>query len=303
MANFFSSVEHLGRQSITQPFKSVGEVFQGHPGKGFQDLFHSASGASQDVAHSLGIRGWVGDHPMQSVGALAATIFGGWAAAGAAGAGAAGTAGASAAGTGGASAASAASASGLASATGAGGASSIGGAGVSAYLAPASQGGIAATSGTVSGANALSFGGSAMSYTPSAALQAGTQASAHAAISAPTTGLASSFTASGAPEAGTGFAHTAATAPEAGKLGAWGTMKQNWGNMSSQDKMGFANNMLQGISKSMSQGQSQAPQASAPAPQVGSGKMDMSAFKEPTEPQGLPQMYQMPAYQNMLGGA
>lgn len=90
MPNFFSAVEHLGRQSITQPFKSVGEALHGHPGKGFQDLFHSASKAGSDVAHSVGIRGWVGDHPMQSVAALVATIFGGWAAWGAYGSGAAG---------------------------------------------------------------------------------------------------------------------------------------------------------------------------------------------------------------------
>lgn len=107
MPNFFSAVEHLGRQSITQPFKSVGEALHGHPGKGFQDLFHSASKAGSDVAHSVGIRGWVGDHPMQSVAALVATIFGGWALWGAAGTGAAGGATAGAAGSAGGTAAAA----------------------------------------------------------------------------------------------------------------------------------------------------------------------------------------------------
>lgn len=90
MANFFKSVLRMGEHSVTQPFKAVKQTFQGHPDDAFKDLFHDASRTGQDVAHSVGIRGWVGDHPMQSVGALVATIFGGWAAWGAYGAGAAG---------------------------------------------------------------------------------------------------------------------------------------------------------------------------------------------------------------------
>lgn len=100
MSNFFSALEHLGRQSVTQPFKSIKEAAHGDFKGGFNDLFHSASKAGQDVAHSVGIRGWVGSHPMQSVAALVATIFGGWAAWGAYGAGAAGGATGAAAGSG-----------------------------------------------------------------------------------------------------------------------------------------------------------------------------------------------------------
>ncbi|WBM71927.1 hypothetical protein OH773_06715 [Buttiauxella sp. WJP83] len=90
MSNFFKSVLHLGEQSVTQPFRSIKKAAHGDFKGGFNDLFHSASKAGQDVAHSVGIRGWVGSHPMQSVGAAVATIFGGWAAWGAYGASAAG---------------------------------------------------------------------------------------------------------------------------------------------------------------------------------------------------------------------
>ncbi|EEO4819398.1 hypothetical protein G6K72_000833 [Salmonella enterica subsp. enterica serovar Rubislaw] len=102
MANFFKSVLHLGEQSVTQPFRSIKQAAHGDFKGGFNDLFHSASKAGQDVAHSVGIRGWVGSHPMQSVGAAVATFFGGWAAMGAYGAGAAGGATGAAAGAGGA---------------------------------------------------------------------------------------------------------------------------------------------------------------------------------------------------------
>ncbi len=102
MSNFFESVLKMGEHSVTQPFKAVKQTFQGHPDQAFKDLFHDASRTGQDVAHSLGIRGWVGSHPMQSVAALVATIFGGWAAWGAYGAGAAGGATGAAAGSAGA---------------------------------------------------------------------------------------------------------------------------------------------------------------------------------------------------------
>ncbi|QIR25262.1 hypothetical protein [Kluyvera genomosp. 3] len=89
MANFLKSVMRMGEHSITQPFKAVKQTFQGHPDDAFKDLFHDASRTGQDVAHSIGVRGWVGSHPMQSVGAAVAMIYGGWAAAGAMGAGSA----------------------------------------------------------------------------------------------------------------------------------------------------------------------------------------------------------------------
>ncbi len=107
----------MGEHSITQPFKAVKQTFQGHPDDAFKDLFHDASRTGQDVAHSVGIRGWVGSHPMQSVGAAVATIFGGWAAMGAYGAGAAGGATGAAAGAGGAGAAGTAGGSGIAAGT------------------------------------------------------------------------------------------------------------------------------------------------------------------------------------------
>ncbi|EHQ2770454.1 hypothetical protein KRB99_000023 [Salmonella enterica] len=117
MPNFFKSVLRMGEHSVTQPFKAVKQTFQGHPDQAFKDLFHDASRTGQDVAHSVGIRGWVGSHPMQSVGALMATIFGGWAAWGAYGAGAAGGATGAAAGAGGAGAAGTAGGSGIAAGT------------------------------------------------------------------------------------------------------------------------------------------------------------------------------------------
>ncbi|ENG0769470.1 hypothetical protein ABTS79_003045 [Salmonella enterica subsp. enterica] len=117
MANFLKSVMRMGEHSITQPFKAVKQTIKGHPDDAFKDLFHDASRTGQDVAHSVGIRGWVGSHPMQSVGALVATIFGGWAAWGAYGAGAAGGATGAAAGAGGAGAAGTAGGSGIAAGT------------------------------------------------------------------------------------------------------------------------------------------------------------------------------------------
>ena len=59
MPNFFESVLKMGEHSVTQPFKAVKETFQGHPDKAWKNFWHDASGTSQDVAHSLGIRGWV----------------------------------------------------------------------------------------------------------------------------------------------------------------------------------------------------------------------------------------------------
>lgn len=117
MPNFFKSVLRMGEHSVTQPFKAVKQTIKGHPDDAFKDLFHDASRTGQDVAHSVGIRGWVGSHPMQSVGALVATIFGGWAAWGAYGAGAAGGATGAAAGAGGAGAAGTAGGSGIAAGT------------------------------------------------------------------------------------------------------------------------------------------------------------------------------------------
>lgn len=93
--------KHIEHTAISQPKAIITDVAHGNFKKAFGDWKHTFGDNERDlqkVFHKAGVRGWVGDHPQESIGALIATIFGGWAAAGAYGAGAGGTA-AGAAGT------------------------------------------------------------------------------------------------------------------------------------------------------------------------------------------------------------
>lgn len=92
------SVESMGRKSFRTPLKGVEQLVTGKWDKAFK-TFKSMPGeanrSASKIAHSVGIRGWVGKHPNESIGALVAMIYGGWAAAGAyGGSAAAGSAGA-----------------------------------------------------------------------------------------------------------------------------------------------------------------------------------------------------------------
>lgn len=134
MANFLSAVgDYIKQTAWDQPtgiLKDIGKGDLKGAGSKFQHTFGDNERGESKIANSMGIRGWVGDHPGETAGAIVGSIFGGWAALGAGGAGAAGAGGTAAAGS-----------------AGAGGASAIGGAGAGAYMAPAATGGVATTGG------------------------------------------------------------------------------------------------------------------------------------------------------------
>lgn len=104
MANFLKSVgDYVKSTAWEQPFGIVKDISKGDFKGAFNDWRHTFGqnerGESK-IANSLGIRGWVGDHPGETAGAIVGSIFGGIYAAGAYGAGATATgAGASTAGT------------------------------------------------------------------------------------------------------------------------------------------------------------------------------------------------------------
>lgn len=132
MGNILGGIWDTVKQTaIDQPkdiIKNVGKGDLGGAFNSFKDTFGDNNRALSKNFNDFGIKGWVGDHPQESIGALIGAIYGGVAAAGAGAAGAAGGAGASAgagvAGT---------------------GSSALGGVGASAYLAPAASGGVAST--------------------------------------------------------------------------------------------------------------------------------------------------------------
>ncbi|MGG7954781.1 hypothetical protein PGN61_20975 [Klebsiella aerogenes] len=110
MPNFFKSAINGALDSVKSPLKVGKDLVHGHFHEAFADLKHMPGNqerANSKTLQSVGIRGWVGKHPGETVAAAAATIFGGWAAWGAYGAGAtggatgalAGSAGATTAGT------------------------------------------------------------------------------------------------------------------------------------------------------------------------------------------------------------
>ncbi|ELM4095997.1 hypothetical protein RYG49_001263 [Salmonella enterica] len=117
-------IQHSGidpvKSSITRPLQAGKDLIHGKPGAAFQDLRHIVSDnekAQSKGLGDLGVRGWVGKHPLESAAAVVGTIVGGWAAMGAYGAGAAGGATGAAAGAGGAGAAGTAGGSGVAAGT------------------------------------------------------------------------------------------------------------------------------------------------------------------------------------------
>lgn len=94
MSNVFSAILHGATDSIKSPLKVGKDLVHGNFSKAFADLKHMPGNqerANKDILHSVGIRGWVGNHPGETAAAVAGTILGGWAAYGAMGAGAAGT--------------------------------------------------------------------------------------------------------------------------------------------------------------------------------------------------------------------
>lgn len=136
LGGLFKGGLHRAGELIEQPFQVTRDIIK-DPKHGFDTLKKIPGQNERNDSKMLsdgGIGGWVGKHPQESAGALVASIFGGWAAAGAYGAGAAGTAGAAGAGSAGAAGT---------------GASAIGGAGAGAYMAPAAAGGVSTTGGAL----------------------------------------------------------------------------------------------------------------------------------------------------------
>lgn len=111
MANLFESLWNGAKDSIESPLSVGKNLLKGNFSEAFDDLKHMPGNqerANSDILASVGIRGWVGDHPGETAGAVVGTIFAAPFVAAATGATAAGTgaaasgAGATAAGTGGA---------------------------------------------------------------------------------------------------------------------------------------------------------------------------------------------------------
>lgn len=105
MGNIFKEVAHRVGDLVSYPVK-IGKDLVTHPSKGWNELTHLYTHnehKDQDLFQKgFGIHGWVGKHPQETAAAVVATIFGGWAAAGAYGGAGAGAAGAGAAGSSGA---------------------------------------------------------------------------------------------------------------------------------------------------------------------------------------------------------
>lgn len=118
---FAKALGHGVWETVEHPFRIGRDVVQGKPGEAwneFKGAFGENERNAQVEAQKLGIGGWVGKHPQESVAALIATIFGGWMAAGAYGA--AGAAGAAGSGAGAGAAGTGATLGGTAAGTGAG---------------------------------------------------------------------------------------------------------------------------------------------------------------------------------------
>lgn len=106
MGNFLGEIGKRVGDLVSHPVK-ISKDLVTDPSKGWDeltDLYTHNEHKDQDLFQKgFGIKGWVGDHPQETAAAVVASIFGGWAAAGAYGGasagGAAGTAGGAAAGT------------------------------------------------------------------------------------------------------------------------------------------------------------------------------------------------------------
>ncbi|EEO4608489.1 hypothetical protein G6S93_004415 [Salmonella enterica] len=171
MANFLKAFgKHIEHTVISQPKHILTDVAHGRFDKAFND-YKSTFGQNerdlQQVFQGAGIRGWVGKHPQESIGALVATVFGGWAAWGAYGAGAAGGAAGTAGGAaGGATGAGSALAYTPTASTALGGAGSFSGASTGAFSAAGSGAGAGAGAGAGSGFSFASASTPSLSYMP-----------------------------------------------------------------------------------------------------------------------------------------
>lgn len=161
MGNFLGEIGKRVGDLVSHPVK-ISKDLVTDPSKGWDeltDLYTHNEHKDQDLFQKgFGIKGWVGDHPQETAAAVVASIFGGWAAAGAYG-GAAGTAAGGAASTG----VGTGSAAGLGSA----GSGMTGfGAGVSATPFSGAAGASGIGAGSVS-ATPFSAAGSSLAYAPS----------------------------------------------------------------------------------------------------------------------------------------
>ncbi|WP_421664990.1 hypothetical protein [Pantoea agglomerans] len=161
MGNFLGEIGKRVGDLVSHPVK-ISKDLVTDPSKGWDeltDLYTHNEHKDQDLFQKgFGIKGWVGDHPQETAAAVVASIFGGWAAAGAYG-GAAGTAAGGAASTG--------AATGSAAGLGSAGSGITGfGAGVSATPFSGAAGASGIGAGSVS-ATPFSAAGSSLAYAPS----------------------------------------------------------------------------------------------------------------------------------------
>lgn len=98
MANLLKSIGNYVKMTAwDQPTSILKDVAHGDFSKGFDDFkgtFGDNERGESEIANSLGIRGWVGDHPGETAGAVVGSILGGIYAAGAYGGAGAASAGA-----------------------------------------------------------------------------------------------------------------------------------------------------------------------------------------------------------------
>lgn len=171
MANLFGAIFDRAKDLVSYPVEASYKTIT-NPKEGlsmWKNLYTHNTHEDQDLfQNGFGIRGWVGDHPQESAAALVASIFGGWAAAGAYGAGSAGAAGTGAAGASGAGLG-AASTTGV-GATGVGATSGMGAAGTGLSsgvgFGSATTGATGYGAGSI-GATPFATGSSVLSYAPS----------------------------------------------------------------------------------------------------------------------------------------
>lgn len=99
MANLLKAIGEGMWDSIESPWKVVEHTAKGEFSDAWEDLKHipgNQERANSEIFNAAGIRGWVGDHPGETVGSAIGAVLGGTALAGAMGGGASGAAGGSA---------------------------------------------------------------------------------------------------------------------------------------------------------------------------------------------------------------
>lgn len=270
MANLFQSMWDGAADSIKSPLNVVKDLGKGDFSGALKNLKHmpgNQSRANSKILEGAGIRGWVGKHPGETAGAVAATIIAApFVAAGTAGAGA-GSAGAGAG-------------AGVAG-TGAGAA---GGVGASAYMAPAAAGGVSSSAMAAQAPSTAALLGMGNAGVGASSSTAGSSVFTPAMLT--TQGAAAS-----------GGTYGAASAPmSTSALGSVPASTSSAGSGMSYAQIG---KLLQSIKPGEQQSQLQ-PAQMAPAPR-GSFNFDRKAYQNQALTQSYSDMYTSPTRAANIG--